>query len=414
MRTSSTAARPCSGARRTAALTWSAVRGAPGGDDYQKTWINPNNPDIILLVSRSGRRGLRESRRELEQLVHAADGRDVSRLDRQRVPVSRVRRPAGFGLGVRRQPVERRRDHVPRLASGEHPGVRRGGAGSEESRSRLRQRAQQRLALQPEDGTDDAGRSGSDEADAKGQTFTRNVRTMPIEWSPIDSRRAVLRARTRSGRRSTAATAGRASAAISTRQTWDVPANAGKYASYGDAGDRRDRSRRSRRRAKDVNVLWAGTDDGSHSGDDGRRHEVDERHAAARSSRGRASSTSRPATSTRSRPTPPRTRCASTTSIRTSGARTTAARRGRRSTTASRPARSANSIREDPRQKGLLYAATDTQVWVSFDDGDNWQSLRLDMPAISVRDLRSRTTARASARISWPARTGAASGFSTT
>ena len=47
----------------------------------------------------------------------------------------------------------------------------------------------------------------------------------------------------------------------------------------------------------------------------------------------------------------------------------------------------ANSIREDPRRKGLLYASTDTQVWVSFDDGDNWHSLRLDMPAISVRDI---------------------------
>ena len=51
------------------------------------------------------------------------------------------------------------------------------------------------------------------------------------------------------------------------------------------------------------------------------------------------------------------------------------------------PGAPANSIREDPRQKGLLYAATDTQVWVSFDDGDHWQSLKLDMPAISVRDL---------------------------
>jgi hypothetical protein len=47
----------------------------------------------------------------------------------------------------------------------------------------------------------------------------------------------------------------------------------------------------------------------------------------------------------------------------------------------------ANSIREDPRVRGLLYAATDAQVWVSFDDGANWQSLRLNMPAISVRDL---------------------------
>jgi hypothetical protein len=46
-----------------------------------------------------------------------------------------------------------------------------------------------------------------------------------------------------------------------------------------------------------------------------------------------------------------------------------------------------NSIREDPRKKGLLYAATDTQVWVSIDDGDHWNSLRLDMPAISVRDI---------------------------
>jgi len=47
----------------------------------------------------------------------------------------------------------------------------------------------------------------------------------------------------------------------------------------------------------------------------------------------------------------------------------------------------ANSIREDPRVPGLLYAATDAQVWVSFDDGASWQSLRLNMPAISVRDL---------------------------
>lgn len=47
----------------------------------------------------------------------------------------------------------------------------------------------------------------------------------------------------------------------------------------------------------------------------------------------------------------------------------------------------ANSIREDPRTPGLLYAATETQVWVSFDDGDRWQSPRLDMPAVSVRDI---------------------------
>jgi hypothetical protein len=51
------------------------------------------------------------------------------------------------------------------------------------------------------------------------------------------------------------------------------------------------------------------------------------------------------------------------------------------------PGAVANSIREDPRKKGLLYAATDLQVWFSIDDGDHWQSLKSDMPAISVRDI---------------------------
>jgi hypothetical protein len=34
--------------------TWDGWRGAPGGDDYQNIWINPNNPDIILLGSDQG------------------------------------------------------------------------------------------------------------------------------------------------------------------------------------------------------------------------------------------------------------------------------------------------------------------------------------------------------------------------
>jgi hypothetical protein len=46
-----------------------------------------------------------------------------------------------------------------------------------------------------------------------------------------------------------------------------------------------------------------------------------------------------------------------------------------------------NVVREDPVRKGLLYAGTESAVFVSFDDGDNWQSLRLNMPATSIRDL---------------------------
>ena len=44
-------------------------------------------------------------------------------------------------------------------------------------------------------------------------------------------------------------------------------------------------------------------------------------------------------------------------------------------------------VRADPVRLGLLYAGTETGVYVSFDDGDHWQSLQLNLPTASVRDL---------------------------
>jgi photosystem II stability/assembly factor-like uncharacterized protein len=46
-----------------------------------------------------------------------------------------------------------------------------------------------------------------------------------------------------------------------------------------------------------------------------------------------------------------------------------------------------NAVREDPRRKGLLYAATERGVYVSFDDGEHWRSLSNNLPHTSVRDL---------------------------
>jgi photosystem II stability/assembly factor-like uncharacterized protein len=46
-----------------------------------------------------------------------------------------------------------------------------------------------------------------------------------------------------------------------------------------------------------------------------------------------------------------------------------------------------NCVREDPKVPGLLYACTEKGVYVSFDDGDNWQPLQLNLPTTSVRDL---------------------------
>lgn len=47
----------------------------------------------------------------------------------------------------------------------------------------------------------------------------------------------------------------------------------------------------------------------------------------------------------------------------------------------------ARTVREDPARKGLVYAGTETGVYVSFDGGDHWQSVQLNLPTTSVRDL---------------------------
>jgi photosystem II stability/assembly factor-like uncharacterized protein len=46
-----------------------------------------------------------------------------------------------------------------------------------------------------------------------------------------------------------------------------------------------------------------------------------------------------------------------------------------------------NTVREDPERKGLLFAGTERTVYVSFDDGDHWQSLQQNLPPSSIRDL---------------------------
>jgi hypothetical protein len=44
-------------------------------------------------------------------------------------------------------------------------------------------------------------------------------------------------------------------------------------------------------------------------------------------------------------------------------------------------------VREDPNKRGLLYAGTETGMYVSFDDGANWQSMQLNLPVVPITDL---------------------------
>ncbi len=64
-----------------------------------------------------------------------------------------------------------------------------------------------------------------------------------------------------------------------------------------------------------------------------------------------------------------------------------AAKPGSESSAASPDNAPVDTVREDPVRKGLLFAGTENSVWVSFDDGDHWQSLQLNLPHSSMRDL---------------------------
>lgn len=46
-----------------------------------------------------------------------------------------------------------------------------------------------------------------------------------------------------------------------------------------------------------------------------------------------------------------------------------------------------NSVREDPKRRGLLFAASERSVWMSADDGEHWSPLQLNLPHTSMRDL---------------------------
>ena len=109
--------------------SFTAIRGAPGGDDYHTVWINPENPQIIALASDQGVVDQREWRGNVEFLVQPAHGAVLPCHHRQSVSVLGLRRPAGKRKRRHRESQRLRRDHVSRLVSGGRGRVRVRGAG---------------------------------------------------------------------------------------------------------------------------------------------------------------------------------------------------------------------------------------------------------------------------------------------
>jgi photosystem II stability/assembly factor-like uncharacterized protein len=361
--------------------SWSAVRGSPGGDDYQKMWISPLDPGLLLVVSDqgavvSGNRGASWSNwytQPTAAVYHVtADNAFPYRLcggqqDSGSLCVS-SRSDDGEITFHDWHPINVSEYGIA-APDPKDPDVVYGGGRTNISRYDRR--------------TGQTAQVGPD-ATARGDQYGRNVRTMPLIFSPVHP--DVLYYTSNVVWRS--ADHARSWKRISpdlTRQTWDAPASAGKYASTVTPGPRGAITALSPSPRSEA-VIWAGTDDGviqmtTNGGATWtnvtppeikpwtRIFNVDAGHFDAKTAYA----------------------AANTLRIDDANAHFWRTHDGGRTWTeidgGIAPGAVANSIREDPRQPGLLYGATDTQVWVSFDDGNHWQSLRLDMPAVSVRDI---------------------------
>jgi photosystem II stability/assembly factor-like uncharacterized protein len=358
--------------------TFGGFKGAPGGDDYHRIWINPEHPDVMLfavdqgatITVNGGETWSSWYNQPTAQFYHVITDNDFpyrvcggQQESGSACVASRGRTGAIGAWDWETVGVEEYGYIAPDPLD---PNIVYGG-----KLTRFDRRTRQTQNIMPE-----ALRSGK----------YRFLRTAPVIFSPVNPRLLFFAGnvlfKTLNG--------GQSWTVISpdlSRDKWDVPDNVGVYkTSEMSTMPRRGVIYTVAPSYKDVNTIWAGTDDG-------------------------LIHITRNGGMTWQKVTPPQLRSWAKVSLIDAGhfdANTAYAAVNTFRLDDLRPhiyrthdggrtwkeivnglpnGGIANSVREDPVRKGLLYCGTEQAVYFSIDDGDNWQPLRLNMPATSIRDL---------------------------
>jgi photosystem II stability/assembly factor-like uncharacterized protein len=358
--------------------TWTGFRGAPGGDDYQNLWINPSNPQTIIIVSdqgaivtvNGGESWSSWYNQPTAQMYHVnADNAFPYRLcsGQQESGSACISSRGNDGEVTMREwhPVSAE-EYGYVVPDPLDPDIVYGG-----KLTRYDRRTGQAQNIMPKP--------------FRGPDF-RVVRTEPIVFSPLNPHILYFATntlwKTMNG--------GQSWEQISpdlTRATFEVPASVGKYRDQETAkATQRGVIYSVAPSPLDINRIWAGTDDGRiHLTTDGGAHWteitppnmtpfqkvsiIDASHFDAQ------------------------TAYAAINTLRLDDLRPHILRThdGGKSWTeivnGIPDNENVNAVREDTVRRGLLFAATERAVYASFDDGDHWQSLRLNMAPSSVRDI---------------------------
>ncbi len=358
--------------------TWDGWRGAPGGDDYQNVWINPNNSNVILLGSdqgaivtvNGGKTWSSWYNQSTAQLYHvSADNAFPYRLysgQQESGSAGVASRGSDGAITFRDWHPVSAEEYGYVVADPLDPDIIYGG-----KLTRYDRRTGQAQHILP--------------VPLRSANF-RMLRTAPVVFSPRDPHLLFFAGNTLWQTRDRGQNWERISPDLS-RPTYELPASIGKY--------RKEPTAETKRRGVIYTVapsplelkrIWAGTDDGLvHLTSDGGKTWTDV--------------------------TPPqvsawqkislidaghfdaKTAYAAVNTLRLDDVRPHIYRTDDSGKTWKEIVRgipdgqTVNVVREDPQRKGLLFAGTERAIYVSFDGGENWEPLRLNMPATSVRDL---------------------------